>query len=353
MHDLLSKQPNERVKVALIELYPYHSELIFSQLLFLSKSNCEVTLIVDKENRVDINILSPYTKKILTFDFKKFNSFIKLRREIVNSKINHLVFNTAQGNRMLKFSLFPLPQKIIIAGLIHNTDKLSFSLGQKIISRKIKSYFVLASYMQVFFPSLKNIKSTHINCSYRSEQIVKPTKKKAGDIWLGVPGSVEYKRRDYSFLLDLVKNEKFPKNVKIILLGNASKFEGPILLNKIKELGKENNFLWFNQFVEQGLFDSYMESIDYLLPLIHPSTPSAKAYLKNKVSGTFIQSKTYSKPMLIHKMFDQDYFDYDYYSYSSVDDLTSIICNKIEIPIKKIPKFEEDRKAYSQFLGIT
>lgn len=43
----------QKAKVALIEFYPFHSELIYSQLLFLYKSNCTPILICNKQNAIN------------------------------------------------------------------------------------------------------------------------------------------------------------------------------------------------------------------------------------------------------------------------------------------------------------
>jgi len=336
-------------KVALIEFYPYHFELIHSQLLFLKADNYSPLFICDKQNSANLEILKKIAP-IITYDFERIGSLFKLWQFLLKSHINYVVFNTAQGNRMVKFSLLPFPKKVKFLGILHNTNKLNTSFGQKIINRKIKSYYVLASYMQKFFPKKKSVKSVHINCAYPPKFKNSTIQKPKNEIWLGIPGSIEYKRRDYDFLLKLAADKLLPNNVKIVLLGNASKYEGPVLLKRIEELGIEQRFILFNHYVPDELFHYYMEALDFLLPLIHPMTLSASAYLKHKVSGTFIQSYIYSKPMLCHNMFNNEHFEYTAHFYNTTIELIEYLKLNREAINVYAPVFEQDKAAYCNFL---
>jgi hypothetical protein len=243
-----------------------------------------------------------------------------------------------------------IPKSIKIAGIIHNTRKLVSSTGQKIISKKIKSYYVLADYMEHSFPQIKGIKQQHINCAYNPSFPKRKLNKASNEIWVTIPGSIEYKRRDYDFLLTLIEHKEKTQNIKFILLGNSSRFEGPLFIDKIKENGVENNFIWFESFVPNDLFYNYMIQSDFLLPLIHPSTPSANDYLKYKVSGTFIQSQAYSKLMICHQMFNQPGFSYPSKFYQNAEEFIQILKeNKGTKQIVK-PDFRTDSKNYFNFL---
>lgn len=339
----------QKAKVALIEFYPFHSELIYSQLLFLYKSNCTPILICNKQNAINYETIKNFAT-IKTYDMQKPGSLLRIWYFLLNSKINNVVFNTAQGPSVLKFSLLPFPKRIKFSGILHNTNKLNSSFGQRIITRRVKSYLVLASYMKAYFPQKNKISSIHVNCAYAPSfnncELIKPEK----EVWIGVPGSIEYKRRDYDFLLELASDPSFPENIKIILLGNASKHEGPSFIKKLTEQGLEQKFIVFNNFVPDSQFQCYMKSFDFLLPLIHPTTPSADAYLKYKASGTFIQSSTYSKPMLCHKMFNTNLFDYSALFYSTSAELINSLKSNRKPSKSQAPVFEQDRSNYYSFV---
>ncbi|MDK2841595.1 MAG: hypothetical protein PWQ17_1100 [Anaerophaga sp.] len=336
-------------KTLLIELYPYHIELIYSQVAFLKESGIPFTFITDQRNSGKIDFMND--ERVIFYDFKKPLSLWKLWIHVLKEGYSQLIFNTAQGNKMLKFSLFPLPGKISKVGTIHNVNKLKTSTGQKIISRKIKSYFVLASYMKKNFPTKKKLVSEKINYSYLpSDNEVIHLNKPKGIFWLTIPGSIEYKRRDYDFLLVLAQDPSFPENCNFVLLGNALKGEGPGFIQKIKDLGIEKKFVWFEKFVPNSLFNAYMSQTDYLLPLIHPSTPAAYDYLRYKVSGTFLQAKAFSKPMICHDMFNIEDFDFPAVYYQTPGELIQIIKNKNDAPVVEAADFETDRKKYISFI---
>lgn len=336
-------------KIALIEFYPYHIELIYSQVAFLKEGNIPFSFITDKRNKGKIDFLKK--EEVIYYDFKKMGSLWNLRKFIVKSEYSHLIFNTAQGNKMLKFAIFPLPRKIKTFGILHNVNKIKTSKGQKFICKKISSFFVLANYMKTHLHGNKGLRSQQINLIYHPPiKDIPNIHKEKNTCWIGIPGTIEFKRRDYNFLLKLTSTESFPDNCKFVLLGNSTKQEGPDFIQRIKKLGIENYFIWFDDYVPDGLFHAYMEKMDYLLPLIHPSTQSAYDYLKYKVSGTFIQAKAYSKPLICHQIFNKNDFDFPAIYYKTTEDIFSIIEAKKTVMIPEKADFETERKKYISFI---
>ncbi|WP_138956887.1 hypothetical protein [Thermophagus xiamenensis] len=176
------------------------------------------------------------------------------------------------------------------------------------------------------------------------------------EIWITIPGSVEKKRRDYDFLLRVAKCPDFPDFIRFVLLGNSSRFEGPKFIEEIRKNNLGDKFIWFEEFVPEKVFFNYMLNSDYLLPLIHPTTPSVKDYLKYKASGTFIQSVSYSIPMICHEVFNEPYFNFPSLFYLSEKDFLDIVNNIKSYDFKgriQPPDFEMDKKLYCDFLFST
>ena len=123
--------------IALVELFPYHSECLYSQLLFM-QGHARVVLICDQRLAPVIKTFGQVYDECVFFDFKEMSSLLKLRSYLIRNKINTVVLNTAQGSLPLKFMLLPFPKRIHFAGIIHETQKLTESFGQRLISRKIK-----------------------------------------------------------------------------------------------------------------------------------------------------------------------------------------------------------------------
>ncbi len=57
-----------------------------------------------------------------------------------------VVFNTAEGNHVRDFSLIA-PGGLLYAGFLHHTNKLGRSFTQRLISRRIRRYYVLMDYL--------------------------------------------------------------------------------------------------------------------------------------------------------------------------------------------------------------
>lgn len=345
-------------KVALIEFNTWHQECLYPQLLFLKKSGYDVLLVTDARKQPFIESLQLGDLCACRFfDFKKLFSFLKLRKLLLETGVDHIVLNTAQGSGALKFSLLPLPSRIGIAGTLHNIGKLNGSFGQKLIGRKVKKYYLLADYLKPHFPKDKGFDSEVFEPVFLPHEEPVELHKPENEFWMCIPGYVEYKRRDYEYLVEVAKRLKqsaTPKKAKFIVLGNASKSEGPQLLAKIKEAEVEDYFVTFGQFIPGGAYESYIKAADVLLPLIHPNVPASESYTRSKISGTFSLALGYEKPMLCHRMFEGiDQFNYPALYYSTPEEFIAAIGQFDE---KKgsigtpHPDFEKNRKQYVSLL---
>lgn len=352
---------NEK-QVILVELYGWHSECLYSQVLYLNKSGYKTTLICDIRHKDNIVDIKPLVDSYSFFDFKKLWSLWSLRRIINKHKSNKVIFNTAQGSILLKLMLMPFSPRVKFYGTLHNIRKLQSSFGQALISRKITRYFILADYIKKNFSEtnkyFKNgLKCQSITVAFTPSQNVEPKtyfpQKGENDIWITVPGSIEYKRRDYYMLAALVSDSEFPLNTKILLLGNAKKADGPEYIAKLKKYDIYDRFIVFDSFVPNDIFNYCLSKSDYLLPLVQPSIDDAGEYSKFKISGTFIISEGREIPMLCHRMFREvDGFNYKTIFYeNSINLLRLINAPHLSLDIDPAPlNFEEERERYISFL---
>lgn len=333
------------MRVVLIELFNYHSECLFSQVSFLKDAKADVTLVINKKLENIVNELN-LGVDLITYDFKRIRSLLKLRSFILKNKTEVVILNTIQGSTALKFSLLPFPKQIKILGILHDTSKLETSLGQKIISSRFNRFYTLGKYVQVLKVKKEKYKTTFFNPCYFSDYKIENLNK-GNNIWITIPGSISFKRRSYDVMIDLAKNRGLAENVKFILLGNIKKEDGPQFLDKIVREGLEHRFIVFDQFIPGRLFFSYLSQSDYLLPLIHPETPAAKQYTRNKISGIFPLSQALGKTMLCHKMFAMvENFEYPKCFYNSIDECVSLITDSKKDSTFILPNYEEDKARY-------
>ncbi len=341
-------------KVCLIELYNMHHECLYSQLLYLRSSGYEVSLVCDFRNANQTDRFSELTRQIRYDDFRKIKSLFRLRRFLIKEGFDTVIFNTAQSSRVARLLLLPFPRRISFIGTIHNLRKLTDSFDQRIIFRKIKRFYLLAEYLLPTFISLSGKRD--LRAQPYSSSIFPPVKlqtleKTTGECWIVVPGSIEYKRRDYEFLLDLAGNSALSPSVRFVLLGNATRSEGPSFIQKVKDLKLSEHFVWFEDFVPEETFQAYIQVADYLLPLIH-GEKALEDYSLYKVSGTFVLAEAFGKILLCPEHFSKvPNFQYKAIYYKNIDHLIEL--TKVLQPDQITSKIDMNkaREQYISFLS--
>lgn len=288
-----------KTKVAIIELSHSHDECIYSQIQFLvSDGGYDVTVICNEiiHNRLKGNLDGVGVKIIeirrginLPFDI------IRLRSYIVRKKFDKVIFNTATGNIIKLLMLLPFPKFIEFVGIIHNISKLSGSVNQDIISKKVNKYYVLSEYLKDNAPSKYNIEYFYPMFFPGTENL--EIEKSNNEIWICIPGQIERRRRDYDGLFLQLSRNKLKENIKFILLGSG---DTKYIKNNLEKLGIKGQFVWWDSYVGTPIFENYIEKSDYILPLIHPHHESFTLY-KNQISGTFNLAYGYGKPMLMEE----------------------------------------------------
>jgi hypothetical protein len=360
---------NGNKKAALIEICGSHDECLYSQVLFLEKSEFEVHIIIssDLNERLELyeNIHS-----ILSLDFSKnlIKNLLTLRkiiRYINKNNIDNVIINTASGELIEYLTLF-MPKRVKVFGVIHSLKKLTTSFSQKIINKKIKNYFLLNDYLLPFAPEsvLHDAKFESfypIYFPYKTELIKKPK----NEFWVVIPGHVEFKRRDYLGFIEILKGKTLDKSIKFLILGNSSHnySDGKKLENLVGEIGFKNNFIFYYQFLPPEIFLNYIAISDLILPLMHPGIDFYPDYINNQISGTINLAFSFKKPMLLFKDFTMmDDFKASSFFYD-LPELFSLIehlfenrdiIDKKSTEIKNYDKFdfEFQRKKYVNFINM-
>lgn len=335
-------------KAIILEFYNYHIECIYPQVVYLTNGGFDVELVCSKEILQNIEYLRSKCK-IIGYDFNKLTSYIKVWFYLLkNKKSTLIILNTAQGNKVLKFIILPFLSRFKIFGIIHNIKKLEESKGQKIITKKISKYFVISEYLKESSIS-KKYGISSINTSLFPAFVTESIKHKGNEIWITIPGNIEKKRRDYDWLIDFSHSYNLDKRIKFILLGNAKKGDGNEIIRKIKLLKMENKFIWFESYITQDTFNNYIESSDYLLPLLNENN---KEYLYYKVSGAFTLSEAFAKPMILHSNFYPLDKYYCCLFYKTDEEFLALI-SKISIIKCKKTNFERNGINYLKAFDLT
>lgn len=345
-------------RIALIEFNTWHGECLEPQLEYLKASGCDVTLICPKKTLSAVSAAALGGVRYVECPEKKgIRNVMAVRNALANGHTDVAILNTAQGSEVTKLMSLPSPGKTRFVGTIHNLRKLTQSTGQKIINWKIEGYYVISRHL---LPQLKKLTSKPAQYYSPLDKsgipLMAPTQEKVtGERWLAIPGSIEFKRRSYAKLIDMVLSPLF-KNVRFVLLCNAQKGDGPQFLQKVRQilflkevhrLGLEDRFITFSGFVPSATFDAYMRACDYILTLIDKDTPNAADYKTMKTSGSFSLAASYGKPLLCDSyMADIEDFDPPHVFYRNDEELAAIINSGKQPEASRRLDFEEERKRY-------
>lgn len=300
-------------KAVLVEIYNSHIEIFYSQLRFLLDGGFDVTLIVSEKHRAEIATYNfdgavHYIDVVGKSGLAQWMELWKIRRLILDSGADTVIFNTAHSNPIRNFSLLPFPSGICFFGTLHGVNKLTGSFTQNLISRRFRNYFLLSDYMlekakkvptgtlrfgvyyPIFFPDY-------------GESKLPP--RFPGEIRIAIPGSVEFKRRDYLNLVEALAKVPGKLPLRFYLLGNGKHAFGnaEALRARITELGLEAYFVFFEGFVPNELLHAHLRECDAVMPLIHPVNADMEKYLENQISGSFNLAFAYRKPVLVHEYY--------------------------------------------------
>lgn len=295
--------------IIIVELENSHDECIYSQVLFLTTAQHKVSLILSAHAYENTKSFHHLCEHVETMKMKHgFKEHLKLSRKIKsvikNLRADVLVFNTAQGSFIRDFALLSLFNKIKVLGVLHTTKKLSGSFTQKLISLKIKKYYLLS---HILSDQLTQKQRRKIQVFYPLffHHPILPKEFDQDNFKIVIPGGVESRRKDIRGFLDALKNKEIPQHWKIIFAGKTD--PSSALFLELQSLIHEQNwterFQFYFDFIPQQDFFKIIESAHLLLPLIHPETPSSEEYMNRQISGTFNLAYGFRVPMLIHEKY--------------------------------------------------
>lgn len=305
-------------KAALIEIDGSHDECLYSQLLFLKKGGYHTTLVCSEDLRRQVESLG--ADETLFYTFKGKNGYERrkelrhLRDALKERGITTIIFNSAHGRLIRYFLWLRFPKGTRFFGTLHGLNKLKGSLTQKLISARLRHYFLLNDYL------LDNLElMPHRGLSFESYYPMffpqfpggPVVEKKAGESWVCIPGQVEYKRRDYETLVRSFAALPEKPALKFLLLGKSDHAHGngPELRQLIAALGLADYFHFWPGFVDNATFHAWLQASDIVMPLIHPGNDGFEKYLVYQISGAYNLAFAYRKPLLMLEAF-QRYGDF-------------------------------------------
>ena len=311
--NIFAVEMSTQKRIAIVEIGGSHDECILSQLIGLKQAGAWVALCCDKKmyeknsafkNTIDCfhEVSFPHTMLGDFFTMKQLNKWFK------EQNITTVIANTAQGGHIRNLCL-TAPSKINFFGIIHTIKMLNGSFTQTLISTKIKTYFVLNDTLKSRVKPQKG-RTVHSFYPLSYAHFGKKLEKKTDEIWIGIIGGVESRRKDLTGFLKMA--QQTPSNVQFIFLGksDAKKEEVAAFKQAIEQSNLTSRVQLFDDFVSEVDFDAYLSHFDGLMPLVHPNTPSAEEYFSRQISGAINNAFAYKIPLMIHENY-RDWEDFN------------------------------------------
>jgi len=346
--------------VAIIEFNPFHHETIYSHLKVIDQLELKPILVLHKRHHwlgwhEQFPTLYVDTRKSYFSDLIEYFRTIQF---IKKNNTENIIFNSAEGHVVRLFTYF-VPGNIHKIGLIHNAHKLA-SKKQQTIVKKLNGLLVLSDLIRENLPlelhNTETLYATHFPTS-----LFETNSKKPDSLTICVPGKIDYKRKDYNYLINMA-NLFQNLGIRIKLLGNINSEDGKILLHKIKSEKVESSFVTYDLYLDDQQFFGEIMTSDLIMPLIHPSSKSFDHYKKFKISGAFNLAYALKKPLLMHSEFDIAEFK-DFSVFYDMDNLEEVLTSLIQTPDKLFQiekqlndslkfKLEHQAQAYSVLMGL-
>jgi hypothetical protein len=283
--------------VALVELGGSHSECMHLQVKALKNAGYNVFLICNLSLFDDFPDKTVFTACQLHQTGNSITSQIKdiwkVKKFLRKNKIDTVVFNTTEINIIRNLLFFPLFSKNYI-GIVHNGRYLEKSTSYKMVSKKVKKFFVLSHVIKDNLEPNHTVKISVFYPVYYPEyrEINLPVKRN-GEIWITLPG-VSPDKKNLNSLLTSIENNPLNKSVYIILLGAISAEMFPDFVSRISALAKSNNITMFDCRIPNDVFHAYMKHADVVMPLINYGH-----YGTHRISGSYNLAYGYKVPLYV------------------------------------------------------
>lgn len=340
--------------ILIVEFTKSHGELIYSMVHLLKRHGFYVSLFIHENNSAET--FEADSVQLIPANYSNFRILRSLKSFIKKNEISKIIFNTVHGLQTRNAVLSLYFKKLEFFGIIHQAEKLLFSITQRIISSRVKKYFTLSDHILEYFNKnkIEGLTFTSFYPVYFPFDSIKnsPSEK----FVVCIPGGIEFARKDYFGLIDLLEKERnsLPQNLIFQVLGDASTENGMMIRKSIDEKKLSHVFEFSNSFLSNKSFFEKLNNSDVILPLIQPGASEYRVFLETSISGAFNLAYYSAKPMLLNNIFNGikefENFSFYYDEKSFVRLLTDLIKNRDllkekENNIRTSPKFEVRKQA--------
>lgn len=334
------------MNIALIEFNKFHDECLFSQLSFIrTRPQTKVFLIYNHNLKRRIGFWDQLDGSLSVSSNQWVVGHLRILNFLNKNNVDTVIFNSLHYKQISAFLNFSSSKKRKHFGIVHDLKDLE-SKQTKMILEKISGYFVLNDYLleNVNRYGIEKAKFQSFYPIYFEELVTKTLIKDEEEIWVAIPGLLESSRRDYKRLVDSIRSQGLSTNIKILFLGSSlPHFEESVVIRKdLEELDSHKQFVFWDDFVDNDTFQSYLLKSDYLLPLIHNQSASGSRY-REKITGLFNLAFGYGIRLVLDNFFREfEDFRSTAVFYSQEDDLVNVL-NHLDKPKLTQKVYSDDK----------
>jgi hypothetical protein len=304
---------SEVKKVAVVEIGGSHDECLLSQFFALKSAGCCVHFVGTEElwqrNQAFHSLVDTFVPiKVGQGAIADFLTMRRLNSYFHAHNIEKVVLNTAQGGHVRNLCL-TAKKSTEFVGIIHTLRKFNGSFTQKVINRKVKKYFVLNTF---FLDHIEPQKGIQVEAFYplRFPTFEDSSRITKNFTQIAVIGGVENRRKDLMGSLPLMQSIS-DLNIRIVFLGKSDpkKEEVTQFKKALEERGLQEKVILFDDFVDAKRFDEVLKETDFIWPMVHPETESAKEYFRNQIPGALNVALGYKTPLFVHREYTSSWSD--------------------------------------------
>ena len=258
-------------------------------------------------------------------------NFRRFMDRVRSFRPTHLVHVTAYGKEPL--ALASACSDTAQVGVVHNLAKLRrFSWIQWRMMQYIRFFWVLRPGLYRRLPEKYRMRSDYLWTGVYPASLeaqIPAVQGEKGKVYICIPGRVEYKRRDYRMLLEVLERLEGRERFQFILLGPAvgTHSDYADFFSRIQGRGWEEVFVSFSEIVPFPLYHAYVRMSQAVLALIHPNRyREHRVYFDSQISGAFPMAQAHQKPLFLHRSFagEAELEDCSYF-YDTSDDLVRLL----------------------------
>ena len=286
----------------MVEVGGSHEECLLTQIRALRAASKEVILVLDEQVAGRSAYLADEADdtRVVLKDMGS-NRMIAdhIYRTLKALRPEKVVFNTAQGTIVRNLAFKLRFSRIRCYGIIHTVRKFTESFTQKWISKTIRNYLFLSEDL------LKKAgEQRHLRMDYFYPLDFPGLQSLETEKTIVITGGVEERRKDLIGCMSIIKQVK-DDGYSFVFLGKSDPENETVkaFKDRLEKEGLSNLVTFFDEFVDHKTFDHYLGSASFVLPLVHPNTPSAEQYFTNQISGATNLSYAYKVPLLLHEAY--------------------------------------------------